>query len=112
MLLHSKTSLAFLFFAAVAVIACVPANADEAPHCYTMGISQMIVPDLFNKNKGAIKLGMKAERVELGGELPDEPETCYVEITTNTGRLMKYKFRYDAATGSATIDLIIIPSNR
>jgi len=93
-------------FAAVGLIACGPAIADEAAHCYTMGVSQMIVPDLFNNNKGSIKLGLTAEHVELGGELPDEPGSCYVEITTNTGRLMKYKFRYDGTTGTATLDLI------
>jgi hypothetical protein len=71
-------------------------------HCYTMGIVQIIVPDLFSKNKA----GMTAERVELGGEMPSEPGTCYVEVTTNTGLLMKYKFRYDDATGTATLDLI------
>lgn len=88
-------------FAAVGLIACGPAIAADV-HCYTMGMAQMIVPDLFNKNN----LGMTAERVELGGEFPDEPGTCYVEITTNTGLLLKYKFRYDGATGTATIDLI------
>ncbi len=88
------------------LIACGPAIA--ADHCYTMGISQMIVPDMFNKNPGSIKLGMTAERVELGGEFPDEPGTCYVEITTSTGLLMKYKFRYDGATGKATLDVIRI----
>jgi hypothetical protein len=82
-----------------------PAIAADG-HCYTMGAAQLIVPDLFNKNPGSIKLGMTAERVELGGEFPDEPGTCYVEIMTNTGLLMKYKFRYDGATGIATMDLI------
>ena len=80
--------------AAVGLIACGPAIAADV-HCYTMGVAGMIVPDLFNKNK----LGMTAERVELGGEFLDEPGTCCVEITTNTGLLMKYKFRYDGATG-------------
>jgi hypothetical protein len=78
-----------------------PAIAADV-HCYTMGVAQTIVPDLFNKNNA----GMTAERVELGGEFPDEPGTCYVEVTTNTGLLMKYKFRYNGATGTATIDLI------
>ena len=89
------------------LIACGPAIAADG-HCYTMGISQMIVPDMFNKNSGSIKLGMTAERVELGGEFPDEPGTCYVEITTSTGLLMKYKFRYDGTTGIASLDLIRI----
>jgi hypothetical protein len=75
-------------------------------HCYTMGVAQFIVRDSFNKNN----IGMTAERVELGGEFPDEPGTCYVEVTTNTGLLMKYKFRYDGETGRATIDLIRIDS--
>ena len=67
-----------------------------------MGAAQIIVPDLFNKNNA----GMTAERVELGGEFPDEPGACYVEVTTKAGLLMKYKFRYAGATGTATIDLI------
>ncbi len=109
-MLHSKTLkgaglTAACLLAAFRAIACGPAIANEA-HCYTMGAAQMIVPDLFDKNEGAIKLGLTAKRVELGDEFPDEPETCYVEITTNTGLLMKYKFRYDGATGSATLDLI------
>ena len=87
------------------LIACGPAIAADL-HCYTMGAAQLIVPDLFNKNPGSIKLGMTAERVELGGEFRNEPGTCYVEITTSTGLLMKYKFRYEGATGTATIDLI------
>jgi hypothetical protein len=93
-----------IFALAGGLSACGPAIAANG-HCYTMGAAQLIVPDLFNKNSGSIKLGMTAERVELGGEFPDEPGTCYVEITTSTGRLMKYKFRYDGATGIATLDL-------
>jgi hypothetical protein len=95
-----------IFTLAVSLMAGGPAMA--AVHCYTMGAAQLIVPDMFNKNQGSLKLGMTAERVELGGEFPDEPGTCYVEITTNTGLIMKYKFRYDGATGIATIDLIRI----
>jgi hypothetical protein len=93
-----------IFAIAVGLISCGPALA--AGHCYTMGVTQLIVPDLFSKNPAAISLGLTAEHVELGGELPDEPGTCYVEITTNTGLLMKYRFRYDGATGTATLDLI------
>jgi hypothetical protein len=73
-------------------------------HCYSLGVAQIIVPDLFKKSN----LGMTAERVELGGEFLDEPGTCYVEVTTNTGLLIKYKFRYDGATGAAALDLIRI----
>jgi hypothetical protein len=87
------------------LIACGPAiAADGTPHCYTLGISQTLVTDLFNRNAGAVKLGLTAENVVLGGGFPEEPGVCYVEVTTNTGRLMKYKFRYDHS--EATIDLI------
>jgi hypothetical protein len=92
------------FFAAAGLVACGawgPAIAADV-HCYTMVAAQIIVPDLFNKSN----VGMTAERVELGGEFAEEPGTCYVEVTTNTGLLMKYKFRYDGSSGTATIDLI------
>lgn len=82
-----------------------PALAGAA-HCYTMGAAQMIVPDLFNQNPGARKLGLTAENVTLGGEFIDDPGACYVEITTNTGIILKYKFRLDGATGHATLDAI------
>jgi hypothetical protein len=86
--------------AAAGLIACGARGTAIAADMH-LGAAQILVPDLFNKNNG----GMTAERVELGGEFPDEPGTCYVEVTTNTGLLMKYKFRYDGATGAATIDL-------
>jgi len=50
---------------------------------------------------------MTADHVELGGEIPGSvPEACYVEVTTNAGLVLKYRFRYDAVTGTATIDML------
>ena len=57
-----------------------------------MGVAQTIVPTYSDKDPNARKLGQTAENVVLGGEFLDEPGTCYVEITTNTGGLiLKYK---------------------
>ena len=86
-----------LLLAALASIVCAPALAAKGtPSCYTMGVAQTIVPDLFDKDPNARKLGLTAENVVLGGEFLDEPGTCYVEITTNTGLILKYKLNEPA----------------
>ena len=62
----------------------------------------MIVTDMFNNNPGTQKLGLTAEEVVLGGVLPDG--SCLVEVHTNHGDAMKYKFQYN--NGKATLDLL------
>lgn len=82
-------------------------NGDETSNqkvrCSSVGVAKMIVTDMFNRNPGAQSLGLTAEEVHLGGELPDG--SCVVEVDTNHGYVMKYKFRYDE-NGTATLDLL------
>jgi hypothetical protein len=82
------------------------ATASEL-RCDSVGVAQFIIPDLLAHNPGAKKLGLSVEEVRLIGVLPaPDNDTCLVEVTTNHGYVMKYKFRYDGDSGTATLDLI------
>lgn len=100
--LFSVTALAVILWADAA-------EAGASPiHCYTFGVAQILVPDIFNSNPEAKRLGLTAERVELLGEITggSEAGACGLEITTNKGGApLKYVLRY-RRDGSATLDIL------
>lgn len=71
--------------------------------CDMVGVAQLIVPDLFDSNPTAQKLGLKVTDVRLGGLMPDG--SCLVKVTTNHGEIFKYLFRIDN-DGHATLDMV------
>ena len=63
----------------------------------------MLVPDIFNHNPSAKNLGLEVTDVRLLGTLPDK--SCLVDVYTNHGYTLKYKFQLDEA-GTATLDMV------
>ena len=88
----------------IAALSCTCARAEQIRYD-TTGVAATIFPDLFANHPAAQRLDLRVEAVRPGDVLPaPESDACLVEVTTNLG-VMKFKLRYNGATGSATPDL-------
>jgi hypothetical protein len=91
-------------FAAACGIAAPAYSADA--RCDTPGVAQMIVPDMFNPNHGAQKLGLEVDSVTM--VRVEDDGSCIVSVGMNHGYTMTFRFRY-SPTGEATLDVIPAP---
>jgi hypothetical protein len=93
---------------AVAVLAafCFAPKARAADlACDTPGIAQMIIPDLFNNNPSAQKLGLEVSKVTvLSIQETTEGRVCLVAVLTNHRSTFRYLFKL-GADGIAALDL-------
>jgi hypothetical protein len=74
--------------------------------CDTPGVAQMIVPDIFNRNPNAQKLGLEVSKVTvLDAADAAEGRACLIAVVTNHGYTLRYRFRFDER-GTAALDLV------
>ena len=78
----------------------VPQGADL--RCDSPGIAQKIVPFMFAESPSAKKLGLEAANVKF---LSLDGDGCLLEVTTNHGQSLKYRFRL-SANGEAALEII------